>query len=183
MQAPSSSSLKQAPIPLPKGWPNSRHGSATPKHRKRKRKEGATDSNVDRALENNRNAMKLQSPNDFIKESYAFLTPRPAVRYRDLGGMESVIPVVRQLVELPLRHPQIFRTVGIPPPRGVLMYGPPGSGKTMIAKAVAAETGAFFFLLICAAHSIDHLYEGILCSKCASASRPLNPGTIWILST
>src|SRR5271170_7407272 len=54
---------------------------------------------------------------------------------------------IRELVELPLRHPQLFKSIGIKPPRGILLYGPPGTGKTLIARAVANETGAFFFLI------------------------------------
>lgn len=69
------------------------------------------------------------------------------IGYDDIGGCNRQIAHIRELVEMPLRHPEIFRAVGIPPPRGVLMYGPPGTGKTQIARAIAAETGAFFFTL------------------------------------
>jgi transitional endoplasmic reticulum ATPase len=54
---------------------------------------------------------------------------------------------IRELVELPLRHPQLFQSIGINPPCGILMYGPPGTGKTSMARAVANETGAFFILI------------------------------------
>lgn len=69
------------------------------------------------------------------------------VGYEDIGGARKQLAQIRELVELPLRHPQLFKSVGIKPPRGVLMYGPPGTGKTLIARAVANETGAFFFLI------------------------------------
>jgi transitional endoplasmic reticulum ATPase len=69
------------------------------------------------------------------------------VGYDDIGGLRKQLSQIREMVELPLRHPQLFRTIGIKPPRGILMYGPPGTGKTMIARAVANETGAFFFLI------------------------------------
>lgn len=55
--------------------------------------------------------------------------------------------LIKEMVELPLRHPQLFKAIGVKPPRGILLYGPPGTGKTLIARAVANETGAFFYLI------------------------------------
>jgi len=69
------------------------------------------------------------------------------VGYDDIGGCSKQLATIREMVELPLRHPQLFKSIGVKPPRGILLYGPPGTGKTLIARAVANETGAFFFLI------------------------------------
>eukprot|EP00928_Gymnodinium_smaydae_P000605 TRINITY_DN10227_c0_g3_i1.p1 TRINITY_DN10227_c0_g3~~TRINITY_DN10227_c0_g3_i1.p1 ORF type:complete len:795 (-),score=270.99 TRINITY_DN10227_c0_g3_i1:44-2428(-) len=69
------------------------------------------------------------------------------IGYDDIGGCKKAMAQIREMIELPLRHPTLFKTLGVKPPRGVLLYGPPGSGKTLIARAVANETGAFFFLI------------------------------------
>ncbi len=68
----------------------------------------------------------------------------PRVTYEDIGGLKNVIQRIRELVELPLKYPEIFKRLGIEPPKGVLLYGPPGTGKTLLAKAVANETHAYF---------------------------------------
>ena len=69
------------------------------------------------------------------------------IGYDDIGGVRKQLAQIRELVELPLRHPQLFKTIGVKPPKGILLYGPPGTGKTLIAKAIANETGAFFFCI------------------------------------
>jgi len=69
------------------------------------------------------------------------------VGYDDIGGVRKQLAQIKEMVELPLRHPQLFKTIGVKPPRGILLFGPPGTGKTLIARAVANETGAFFFLI------------------------------------
>ncbi|KXB04922.1 hypothetical protein AKJ48_00905 [candidate division MSBL1 archaeon SCGC-AAA261O19] len=71
-------------------------------------------------------------------------TAIPTVTYEDIGGLEDEIQRVREMVELPLRHPELFDRLGIEPPKGVLLHGPPGTGKTLIAKAVANESEAYF---------------------------------------
>ncbi|MFP3312066.1 MAG: CDC48 family AAA ATPase [Acidilobus sp.] len=71
-------------------------------------------------------------------------TTFPKVTYDDIGGLHEVIARIRELVELPLRHPELFSRLGIEPPKGILLFGPPGTGKTLLAKAVATESDAYF---------------------------------------
>jgi transitional endoplasmic reticulum ATPase len=69
------------------------------------------------------------------------------VTYEDIGGLRDEIQRIREMVELPLRHPELFQRLGIEPPRGVFLYGPPGCGKTLLAKAVANESDANFYVI------------------------------------
>src|SRR6266581_2569814 len=71
----------------------------------------------------------------------------PIVTYEDIGGLHSEIQRIREMVELPLRHPELFQRLGIEPPKGVFLYGPPGCGKTLLAKAVASESDANFYVI------------------------------------
>jgi transitional endoplasmic reticulum ATPase len=71
----------------------------------------------------------------------------PEVTYEDIGGLDDAIRKVREMVELPLKHPELFEKLGIEPPKGILLYGPPGCGKTLLAKAVANESDAHFIAL------------------------------------
>src|SRR6476661_7635535 len=93
------------------------------------------------------NASIVSGDTEFIIGSVPKTVARgvPRVTYEDIGGLRNEIQKVREMIELPIRHPEIFERIGIEAPKGVLLYGPPGTGKTMLAKAVASETNASFF--------------------------------------
>ncbi len=82
----------------------------------------------------------------------------PDVTYNDIGGLDDQMTEVRETVEMPLKHPEMFEKVGIKPPSGVLLYGPPGTGKTMLAKAVANQTDASFIKM--AGSELVHKFIG-----------------------
>lgn len=75
------------------------------------------------------------------------------VGYEDIGGCREQLAEIKEMVELPLRHPSLFKSIGAKPHRGILLYGPPSNGNTLIARAVANKTGAFFILISLAHHS------------------------------
>ncbi|MCD6409935.1 MAG: CDC48 family AAA ATPase [Candidatus Verstraetearchaeota archaeon] len=88
-----------------------------------------------------------ESTNLVILEKPAEQARVPRVTYEDIGGLKDAIEKIREMVELPLKHPELFKRLGIEPPKGVLLYGPPGCGKTLLAKAVANETDAYFIAI------------------------------------
>jgi len=88
------------------------------------------------------------------KETQVFLTKKAVknvlevgVRYEDIGGLREEIETVRELIEVPLKYPEVFKRLGISPPKGILLLGPPGCGKTLLARAVASESDASFFTI------------------------------------
>lgn len=84
----------------------------------------------------------------------------PLESYADIGGLETQIQEIKEAVELPLTHPEIYEEVGIKPPKGVILYGEPGTGKTLLAKAVANETSATFLRIVGSELIQKYLGEG-----------------------
>lgn len=91
---------------------------------------------------------KIDMTKNFPVENYLIVNNKPETSWDDIGGLRDEIEKVKEVLELPLLNPELFREMGITPPKGVLLYGPPGTGKTMIAKALAKETNATFIELI-----------------------------------
>ncbi len=88
------------------------------------------------------------------------MTEKPDVSYSDIGGMDIQKQEMKEAVELPLSNPELYAQIGIDPPRGVLMWGPPGTGKTMMAKAVANHTTAAFIRVVGSEFVQKYLGEG-----------------------
>ncbi|MBQ2654969.1 MAG: proteasome-activating nucleotidase [Methanobrevibacter sp.] len=85
---------------------------------------------------------------------------KPEITYSDIGGLDSQITEVKETVELPIKKPELFKEIGIDPPKGILLYGPPGTGKTLLAKAVANETNATFIKIVASEFVNKYLGEG-----------------------
>jgi proteasome regulatory subunit len=105
----------------------------------------------------------------------------PAVSYNDIGGLNEQIQEIRETVELPLLHPEIFEEIGIDPPKGVLLCGPPGSGKTLVAQAVAKETNSTFLRVIGSEFVQKFIGEGArLVREVFQLAREKSPSIVFI---
>ncbi|TDH70904.1 hypothetical protein CCR75_002923 [Bremia lactucae] len=107
------------------------------------------DQNADKpASKKGKIVRRRVKTNDLIEntsdESRGFVVERPSTRYCDIGGIQAILQEVRELIEYPLTHPEVYAHLGVEPPRGVLLHGPPGTGKSMLAHAIAGECGATF---------------------------------------
>ncbi|EEY59163.1 ribosome biogenesis ATPase RIX7 [Phytophthora infestans T30-4] len=91
-----------------------------------------------------RKRVKKEDESTETDENRGFVVERPSARYSDVGGIQSILQEVRELIEYPLTHPEVYAHLGVEPPRGVLLHGPPGTGKSMLAHAIAGECGATF---------------------------------------
>ncbi|XP_061441113.1 ATPase family gene 2 protein homolog A isoform X4 [Rhineura floridana] len=116
---------------------------------------GSEDCFADGLLQTNKTGVSLSSETFYFISSrtrISFIESRtkvteecnqePKITYDSIGGLNNQLKTIREVIELPLKQPDLFRSYGIPPPRGVLLYGPPGTGKTLIARAIANEVGA-----------------------------------------
>ncbi|MBN1175317.1 AAA family ATPase [Candidatus Woesearchaeota archaeon] len=90
---------------------------------------------------------KISSTKRFNVDQFIIMN-KPTTKWSDIGGLKREVEEIREVVELPLKKPELFEKVGIEPPKGILLYGPPGTGKTLLAKAVAASTNATFIEIV-----------------------------------
>ncbi len=90
---------------------------------------------------------KINASTAFNVEKFV-IVEKPQTSWKDIGGLENQVTEIQEVIELPLKKPELFKKVGIQPPKGILLYGPPGTGKTLLAKAVAASTNSTFIEVV-----------------------------------
>ncbi len=121
-------------------------------------------------------------PTDFDAQIYGMeVVDAPTERYDDIGGLDRQVLEIQESVELPLKKPELFKRVGIEPPKGVLLYGPPGTGKTLLAKAVAHETEAHFLRVVGSELVQKYIGEGArLVRELFELAKKKSPSIIFI---
>ncbi len=90
---------------------------------------------------------KMPASKKFDVEKFVILE-KPGIKWADIGGLSEQVQEIKEVIELPLKKPELFRQIGIQPPKGILLFGPPGTGKTLLAKAVAASTNSTFIQVV-----------------------------------
>ncbi len=131
-------------VPLPTAAAAAETTSTPSKKKKKKISKSSSSSSLNKS--SSKRERSMNDPTSSSSSSFMVTpTPRPKERYKDLGGLQSTIVEIRQLIEYPLSHPELFSHLGIHPPRGVLLRGPPGCGKTHIANAIAGQLNVTFY--------------------------------------
>lgn len=123
---------------------------------------------------------KIDESKQFNVDKYV-IVEAPDVRWSEIGGLQEQIQEIKEVVELPLREPELFVKIGIQPPKGILLHGPPGTGKTLLAKAVATETGASFIQVVGSELVQKFIGEGAkLINEIFALARKQAPAIIFI---
>src|SRR3989338_9162935 len=123
---------------------------------------------------------KVTASKKFNVEKFVIIE-QPKIKWEEVGGLADQINEIQEVVELPLKKPELFRKVGIQPPKGVLLYGPPGTGKTLLAKAVAASTNSTFIQIVSSELVQKFIGEGAkLVKEIFELARKKAPAIIFI---
>ena len=123
---------------------------------------------------------KINLSKDYDVEKFVIME-KPHLSWNDVGGLHTQIREIQEVVELPLKHPELFKKVGIEPPKGILLYGPPGTGKTILAKAVAASTNSTFIEIVGSELVQKFIGEGAkLIKEIFDLARKKSPSIIFI---
>jgi len=123
---------------------------------------------------------KIPKSKGFAVESFVIIE-KPTITWKDIGGMQKQAQEIQEVIELPLKKPELFKKVGITPPKGILLYGPPGTGKTLLAKAVAASTNSTFIEIVASELVQKFIGEGAkLVKEVFQLAREKAPAVVFI---